>query len=165
MEIYFFRFQKPWKNLIVCVIRLSLKYAKCDYAIQKYLSLNDQIVHILYRVWFVQATHDRRILVSSKKWQFGNDKLVTQLWPFSKSKFNRKSDCVNLIAPASPIECLLYLPNVRAVKYKLGPEGLTRLGNWNVLRLPVRRLSSNELRMFKKTDEKAMQKYLNHANF
>ena len=41
------------------------------------------------------------------------------LWPFSKSKFNLKSDCVNLVAPASPIECLLYLPNVRAIQYKV----------------------------------------------
>ena len=32
---------------------------------------------------------------------------------------------------------LLYLPNVRAIQYKLGPERLTRLGNSNVLRLPV----------------------------
>ena len=37
------------------------------------------------------------------------------------------------------IECLLYLPNVRAIQYKLrvGPEKWTRLGNTNVLRLPV----------------------------
>ena len=52
---------------------------------------------------------------------------------FSKSKFNR----VNLVAPASRIQCLLYLPNVRAIQYKLGPEMLTRVGNSNVLRLPV----------------------------
>ena len=31
--------------------------------------------------------------------------------PFSKSKFNLKSDRVNLVAPASHIECLLYLRN------------------------------------------------------
>ena len=37
------------------------------------------------------------------------------LWSFSKSKFNLKSDRVNLVAPASPIDCLLYLPNVRAI--------------------------------------------------
>jgi len=59
------------------------------------------------------------------------------LWPFSKSKFNLKSDRVNLVAPASPIECLLYLPNAQTIQYKLGPERLTRLGNSNVLRLPV----------------------------
>ena len=63
--------------------------------------------------------------------------LLTHPWPFSKSKFNLRSDRVNLIAPASPIECLLYLPNVRAIQYKLGPERLTRLGNSNVLRLLV----------------------------
>ena len=62
---------------------------------------------------------------------------TTHLWPFSKSKFNLKSDRVNLVAPASPIECLLYLPNVRAIQCKLGPERLTRLGNSNVLWLPV----------------------------
>ena len=51
-------------------------------------------------------------------------------WSFGKSKFN-------LVAPASPIECLLYKPKVRAIQYKLGPERLTRLVNSNVLRLPV----------------------------
>ena len=60
----------------------------------------------------------------------------THPWPFSKSKFNLKSDRVNLVAPASPIECLLYLPNVRAIQYKLGLERLTRLGTSNVLWLP-----------------------------
>ena len=60
----------------------------------------------------------------------------------SKSKLNLKSDRVNLVAPASPIECLLYLPNVRAIEYKLGPERLTRLGNSNVLRLPVVRFTT-----------------------
>ena len=64
-------------------------------------------------------------------------KLGLHLWPFSKSKFNLKSDSVNLVAPASPIKCLLHLPNVRAIQYKLGPEKLTQLGNSNVLRLPV----------------------------
>ena len=53
-------------------------------------------------------------------------------WPLSKSKFNLKSDRVNLVAPASPIEWLLYSPNVLAVQCKLGPERLTQLGNSNV---------------------------------
>ena len=56
-------------------------------------------------------------------------------WPFSKSKFNLMSDRVNL-------ECQLYLPNVRAIQYKLGPERLTRFGNLNILRLPVKGLIS-----------------------
>ena len=72
-------------------------------------------------------------IVSSKK----NSILFTHPWPFSKSKFNLKSDSINLVAPASPIECLLYLPNVRAIQYKLGPGRLTRVGNSNVLRLLV----------------------------
>jgi len=46
---------------------------------------------------------------------------VTHLCPFSKSKSNLMSDRVNLVASASPIECLLYLPNVRAVQYKGWP--------------------------------------------
>ena len=58
--------------------------------------------------------------------------------PTVKSKFYLKSDSVNHVAPASPIECLVYLPNVRAIHYKLGPEMLTWLGNSNVLRLPVK---------------------------
>ena len=53
--------------------------------------------------------------------------------PFGKSKFNLKSDRINLVALAP----VLYLPNIRAIQYKLGPERLTRLGNLNVLRLPV----------------------------
>ena len=36
----------------------------------------------------------------------------THLWPFRKSKFNLMSDRVNLVAPASPIECLPYLPKI-----------------------------------------------------
>ena len=61
----------------------------------------------------------------------------THLWPFNKSKFNLMSGRVNLVALASPIECMPYLPNVRAIQFKLGPERLTQLGNSNVLRLPV----------------------------
>ena len=64
--------------------------------------------------------------------------LFTHLWHFSESKLNLKSDGVNLVAPASLIECLPCLPNVRAIQYKLGPERLSRLGNSNVLRLPVK---------------------------
>ena len=37
------------------------------------------------------------------------------------------SDRVYLVAPASPIKCLLYLPYARATQYKLGPERLTQL--------------------------------------
>ena len=48
------------------------------------------------------------------------------------------SDCVNLVAPASHIECFLHLPNVRTIQYNQGPERLIRLGNSNVLRLPVK---------------------------
>jgi len=64
-------------------------------------------------------------------------KRSTHPWPFSESKLNLKSDRVNFVAPASPIECMLYLPNVQAIQYKLGPERVTRLGNSNVLRLYV----------------------------
>ena len=76
----------------------------------------------------------------------------THLWPFSKSKFNVKSDRVNLVASASPIKCLLYLPNGRTKQYKLGPEKLTRLGNSNVLRLPVFSLFPSLSLHCKKTD-------------
>ena len=40
-----------------------------------------------------------------------------------------KSDRVNLVAPASPMECLPYQPKVRAIQYNPGPERLTRLVN------------------------------------
>ena len=34
---------------------------------------------------------------------------VTHPWTFSKSKFNLKSDCINLVVPASPISvCFIY---------------------------------------------------------
>ena len=39
--------------------------------------------------------------------------------PLVKVNSTLKSDRVNLVAPVSPIECLLYLPNVRAIQYKL----------------------------------------------
>ena len=45
------------------------------------------------------------------------------------------SDRVNL-------ECQLYLSNVRAIQYKLGRERLTKFGNLNILRLPVKGLIS-----------------------
>ena len=44
-------------------------------------------------------------------------------------KQKRLTARVNLVAPASPVN--------RARYSKLGPERLTRLGNSNVLRLPV----------------------------
>ena len=60
----------------------------------------------------------------------------TQLWALTLLfRFNLKSYRVNLVAPASSIECLLYLPNVQAIQYELGPERLTRVGNSNILRL------------------------------
>ena len=66
-----------------------------------------------------------------------------QLWPFSKFKFNRKSDRVNLVTPASPTECrvsywckcLLYTQCPGDTVQTI--ERLTRLGNSNVLRLPI----------------------------
>ena len=48
---------------------------------------------------------------------------VTHPWPFSKSKFNLKFDRVNLVAPASSFQCLLYLPDVRAIPYRRGWPG------------------------------------------
>jgi len=62
---------------------------------------------------------------------------ITHLGAFSKSKFNLISDRVNCVAPANPIECVPYLPNIREIQYKLGLERLTRLGNSYVIRLPV----------------------------
>ena len=67
--------------------------------------------------------------------------------PFSKSKFNLKSDRVNLLTPASHGLVLLEsaLFNRRpGDTVKLGPERLTRLGNSNVPRRPV--LSERDLR-------------------
>ena len=39
------------------------------------------------------------------------------------------ADRVHLLSPI--IECLLYLPSVQAIQYKLGPKKLTRLGYSN----------------------------------
>jgi len=63
------------------------------------------------------------------------------------NSFNLKSELDNLASSASPIECLLYLPNVRAIQYKLGPKRLTRLGNSNVLRLPLIGISQSQVRL------------------
>ena len=41
--------------------------------------------------------------------------------PLAQIQFNLKSDGVNLVAPASPIECLLYLPNVQTGTGKVDP--------------------------------------------
>ena len=64
--------------------------------------------------------------------------LHTHLWPFSNCKLNLKSDRVNLVAPAMSywVSGFIY-PMSEAIQYKLGPETLTRLGNSNVLQLPV----------------------------
>jgi len=43
--------------------------------------------------------------------------ICKHLWPSSKSKFNLKSNRVNLVASASAIECLLYLPYVPSIQY------------------------------------------------
>ena len=59
------------------------------------------------------------------------------LWPLSKSKFNLSLTASTLLHRLVLFYCLLYLPNVPAIQYKLGPERLTRLGNSNVLRVPV----------------------------
>ena len=46
--------------------------------------------------------------------------LCTHLWHLSKSKFKLKSNRDNLVAPASPIQCLLYLPYVRTIQTGTG---------------------------------------------
>ena len=83
------------------------------------------------------------------------DGTISNPWPFNKSKFNLKSDRVNLVAPASPIECLLNLRNVRGIQYTLGPERLTRLGNSNALRLPMRYSKINCIEILKNVIEKS----------
>ena len=88
---------------------------------------------ICNKLWFP----DSYISLQPKFRRTMNYSNITHPWPFSKNKFNLNSNRVNIVAPASPFTCLLYLPNVRAMQYKLGPEKLTRLGNSNVLRLPV----------------------------
>ena len=50
----------------------------------------------------------------------------THHWPCSKSKFNLKSDRVNLVDLVSPSDTV-----------QTGTERLTRLGNSNLLRLPM----------------------------
>ena len=79
---------------------------------------------------------DTCILVINFIYLTSGQSLHMHLWHLNKSKFNLKSVRVNLVAPA-PVECMLYLPSVRAMQYKLGPKRLTRLGNLNVLKLTV----------------------------
>ena len=59
-------------------------------------------VSVVIKEWFWIEGYD---VVSLKPVDITSEN--THLWPFSKSKFNLKSDRVNLVAPASPIECLL----------------------------------------------------------
>ena len=116
------------------------------YCSPKHLEIKTFLIKI-QRAYYFKLKFKRRN--SQKTTSFLHESLhIKHLWPFSKSKFNLKSDRVNLVAPAIPIECLLYLPNVRAIQYKLGPEMLTQLGNSNVLRLPVTSwFDSNVLRL------------------
>ena len=97
-----------------------IKLSKVPYFLRRHVRLKYRWYNLLKRFLCMQIVCD-----------------IQFIWPFSNSKFNLKSDRVNLVASASPIECLLYLHNVRAIQYKLGPERLTRLGNSNILRLPV----------------------------
>ena len=66
---------------------------------------------------------DKQLIEEFRESKFDLIVKDTHPWRFSKSKFNLKSDRVNLVAPARPIECLLYLPNVRAIQYTLGRKG------------------------------------------
>ena len=61
---------------------------------------------------------------------------LTHPWPSSKSKFNLKSDRLNLLWHQLVLlnVCFIYPMSGR---FKLGPKRLTRPGNSNVLRLPV----------------------------
>ena len=43
--------------------------------------------------------------------------------PLVKVNSTQSLTASTLLHPASPIECLRYLPNVRAIQYKLGPAG------------------------------------------
>ena len=58
------------------------------------------------RLWtLIQVTLD----LKREKFPIHNSALSCKPWPFSKSKFNLKSDRVNLVAPASPISvCFIY---------------------------------------------------------
>jgi len=62
--------------------------------------------------------------------------IYTHLWSFSKSKFNLKSDRVNLVAQRLVLlsVCFIYPMSGR---YKLGLKRLTCLGFSNLLWLPV----------------------------
>ena len=98
---------------------------------------------IVLNIFFIIS--DKRFAFSKIYRKFDNIRCYKHLRPFIKSKFNLKFNRVNLVAPASPIEWLLHLPNDRAIQYKLGPENFTRLGNSNVLRLPVVRAFANSI--------------------
>ena len=80
--------------------------------------------------WLDQALMDSVYRSGVYCWMAMSDIYNTHLWPYSKSKFNLKSDRVELVAPAC---FLIYLPNVRAIQYKLGPEIVDMARNFNCI--------------------------------
>ena len=101
-----------------------------------YLSIIYPSIYLCFLVCYFCPTHICCILIPFSLYKFYAVVLYIYLWPFSKSKFNLKSDCVNLVALPSPIVCLPVFAS-----FTCWPGGTvqtgTRLGNSNVLRLPL----------------------------
>ena len=58
------------------------------------------VCNLVFGLWLKEGYRDRNVKVSIN---------LTHLWPFMKSKFNLKSDRVNVVAPASPLSvCFMY---------------------------------------------------------
>ena len=121
-----YHLHNPFQEFFTHFHRLNAK--KLQFAFWKYLLIKFPIMRELRSENYIVVISNFHLMRTIR---INLIPLHTHLWPYSKSKFNLKSDGVNLVAPAA------FLTNVRATQYKMGPKRLTRLGNSNVLRLPV----------------------------
>ena len=85
-----------WTNIFILVLAdLSTRDKKgiCDNSnLIWYWGLKGNLVNLAHVALLMEGPMNLR-----------RQSLYTHLWPFSKSKFNQKSERVNLVAPASPI--------------------------------------------------------------
>ena len=100
----------------VIVLILSIKNILFKLVSKQITTRLKGVMYIFYlRVWWERVFNDiQRIfggdLNELQLMTFQMTDFTYDLRPFRKSKFNLMPDRVNLVAPASPIECPLYFP-------------------------------------------------------
>ena len=83
-----------WIPILLC--KIKYKYILQEYRYRQYYKyIQDYIyIYIIQEYRYIHISNVSKVL---------NEYNITHPWPFSKSKFNLKSDRINVAAPASPI--------------------------------------------------------------